>query len=155
MYDIFNIIQIDNMKKILIFYASYGGGHLSAAKSIESVINEQYPDVETKLIDCMKYVNKEVEKITTAAYKRMAQKAPWAWGKIYNASQKGLMAHISSRSNMIMAIKLLKLLRQESPNMVISAHPFSSQMCSYLKRKGSVIYGINSSYYFRYCTGDC
>lgn len=126
------------MKKILIFYASYGGGHLSAAKSIESVINEEYPNIETKLIDCMKYVNKGVEKITTAAYKGMAKKMPWAWGKIYNASQKGVMAHISSRSNVIMAIKLLKLLREENPDMVISAHPFSSQMCAYLKRKGKV-----------------
>lgn len=126
------------MKKILIFYASYGGGHLSAAKSVESVINELYPNIETKLIDCMKYVNKGVEKITTAAYRGMAKKAPWAWGKIYNASQKGVMAHISTKSNAIMAIKLLKLLREEKPDMVISAHPFSSQMCAYLKRKEKV-----------------
>lgn len=126
------------MNKILIFYASYGNGHLSAAKSIENVINEKYPNIETKLVDCMKYVNKGVEKITTGAYRQMAKKAPWAWGRIYNASQKGVLAHISSRSNAIMAIKLLKLLRAENPDMVISAHPFSSQMCAYLKRKGKV-----------------
>ena len=126
------------MKKVLFFYASYGGGHLSAAKSVESVINEKYPNIETKLVDCMKYVNKGVEKITTGAYRQMAKKAPWAWGRIYNASQKGLLAHISSRSNAIMAVKLLKLLRDEKPDMVISAHPFSSQMCAYLKRKGKV-----------------
>ena len=126
------------MKKIIIFYASYGGGHLSAAKSIESVINEKYPNFETKLVDCMKYVNKGLEKITTAAYRGMAKKAPWAWGKIYNASQKGVIAHISTRSNAMMAVKLLKLLREENPDMVISAHPFSSQMCAYLKRKGKV-----------------
>lgn len=126
------------MKKILIFYASYGGGHLSAAKSIESVINEKYPDYETKLVDCMKYVNKGIEKVTTAAYRGMAKKAPWAWGRIYNASQKGVIAHISTRSNAMMAVKLLKLLRAENPDVVISAHPFSSQMCAYLKRKGKV-----------------
>lgn len=126
------------MKKIIIFYASYGGGHLSAARSIESVINEKYPNIETKLVDCMKYVNKGLEKITTAAYRGMAKKAPWAWGKIYNASQKGVMAHISTRSNAMMAVKLLKLLREENPDMVISAHPFSSQMCAYLKRKGKI-----------------
>ena len=30
------------MKKILIFYASYGGGHLSAAKSIQECLETSY-----------------------------------------------------------------------------------------------------------------
>ena len=132
------------MKKILIFYASYGGGHLSAAKSIENVINTNYKDTQTKLIDCMKYVNKGVEKLTTAAYRQMAKKAPWAWGHIYSASQKGILAHISTRSNKIMAVKLLKLLKEEKPDLVISTHPFGSQMCSYLKRKQKRIHMIKS-----------
>jgi len=126
------------MKKILIFYASYGGGHLSAAKSIQDCINKYYPDNETELIDCMKYVNKPIEMITTAAYREMAKKAPWAWGEIYMYSQKGPLAHISSRSNKVLAIKLLKLLREKSPDLIISTHPFGSQMCSYLKRKGKI-----------------
>lgn len=126
------------MNKILIFYASYGGGHLSAAKSIQAYFNNYYPEIETEMIDCMKYVNKPVEKITTAAYREMAKKAPWVWGKIYDKSQKGALAHISSRSNTIMAIKLLKLLRTEQPDLIISTHPFSSQMCNYLKRKGKI-----------------
>lgn len=124
--------------KILIFYASYGGGHLSAAKSIQDCINTYYKNCDTKLIDCMKYVNKPVEKITTAAYREMAKKAPWAWGKIYSDSQKGPLAHLSSRSNKIMAIKLLRLLRAEKPDLIISTHPFGSQMSSYLKRKGKI-----------------
>lgn len=37
-----------------------------------------------------------------------------------------------------MAIKLLRLLRQKQPDLIISTHPFSSQMCSYLKRKGKI-----------------
>lgn len=126
--------------KILIFYASYGGGHLSAAKSIEECIKTNYIDdnIETELIDCMKYVNKTVESVTTAAYREMAKKAPWAWGKIYSDSQKGPLAHISSRSNKILAIKLLKLLREKKPDLIISTHPFGSQMCAYLKRKGKI-----------------
>ena len=31
------------MNKILIFYASYGGGHLTAAKSIYEYITANYP----------------------------------------------------------------------------------------------------------------
>ena len=126
------------MKKVIIFYASYGGGHLNAAKSIQNCILKKYPQIDVELIDCMKYVNITIEKITTAAYREMAKKAPWAWGRIYSDSQKGPLAHISSRSNKIMAIKLLKLLKEKTPDLIISTHPFGSQMCSYLKRKGKI-----------------
>lgn len=124
--------------KVLIFYASYGGGHLNAAKAIESYIMDYYKNIDVELIDCIKYVNKAVEKITTAAYREMAKKAPWAWGKIYANSQKGPLAHITTKSNIVMAIKLLKLLREKQPDLIISTHPFGSQMCSYLKRKGKI-----------------
>ena len=124
--------------KVIIFYASYGGGHLNAAKSIQECILNNYKEIDVELIDCMKYVNITIEKITTAAYREMAKKAPWAWGRIYADSQKGPLAHISSRSNKIMAIKLLKLLREKDPDLIISTHPFGSQMCSYLKRKNKI-----------------
>lgn len=123
---------------ILIFYASYGGGHLNAAKSINEYILNNYGDNCVELIDCMKYVNKTVEKLTTAAYREAAKKVPWVWGRIYSDSQKGPLAHLSTRSNKIMAIKLLRLLREKKPDLIISTHPFSSQMCSYLKRKGKI-----------------
>ena len=126
------------MKKIIIFYASYGGGHLSAAKSIESYLKKNYTDLDVELIDCIKYINKTIDKVSTVAYREMAKKVPWAWGKIYNDSQKGPLAHISSRANSFMAIKLLRLLREKNPDVIISTHPFGSQMCSYLKRKGKI-----------------
>ncbi|MCI9063777.1 MAG: UDP-N-acetylglucosamine--LPS N-acetylglucosamine transferase, partial [Clostridia bacterium] len=126
------------MKKIIIFYASYGGGHLSAAKSIEAYLKNNYTNLDIELIDCMKYINKTIEKVSTAAYREMAKKIPWAWGRIYNDSQKGPLAHISSRANSFMAIKLLRLLREKKPDIIISTHPFGSQMCSYLKRKGKI-----------------
>ncbi len=125
-------------KKVLIFYASYGGGHLSAANSIKQYIDENFPDFETNIVDCMLYVNKPINIITTSAYKNMAKMFPWAWGEVYSHSQKGPIAHISSTANNLMAKKLLKLLKEYKPNIVISTHPFGSQMVSYLKRKALV-----------------
>ena len=124
--------------KIVIFYASYGGGHLNAAKSINDYLLNNYHNVDVELIDCMKYINKTIEKMTTTAYNEMTKKIPWAWGRIYSDSQKGPLAHITSRSNKILAIKLLRLLREKKPDLIISTHPFGSQMCSYLKRKGKI-----------------
>lgn len=126
------------MKKILIFYASYGGGHLSAANSIKQYIDDNFSDCETKLVDCMLYVNKPINRITTTAYKEMVKKFPWAWGEVYSHSQKGPIAHISSTANNLLAKKLLKLLKEYKPDIVISTHPFGSQMVSYLKRKALI-----------------
>lgn len=123
------------MKKILIFYASYGGGHLSAAKSIKAYIDENYKDYETKMIDCVEYISKALDKVTTGVYKEFAKKAPWAWGKVYYKSQEGFIAKVSSTSNKIMAVKIAKLFREYNPDIVISTHPFGSQMTAYLKKK--------------------
>lgn len=125
------------MKKILIFYAAYGGGHYSAAKSIKKYLDDNY-EVETEIIDCIEYINKTLNKMTTSAYKEMARKAPNLWGKVYANSQKGILGHVSSRANKVMAIKLKNLINEMKPDLVVSTHPFSSQMVSYLRRKGKV-----------------
>lgn len=126
------------MKKVIIFYASYGGGHLSAARSIKENMETNYEDIDVKLIDCMEYVNKTVNKITTKAYSEMAKKAPKTWGRVYWKSQKGPLAQISTTSNKILSIKLYKLLKDFEPNLIISTHPFGSQMCAYLKKHGKL-----------------
>ncbi len=126
------------MRKVLIFYASYGGGHLSAAKSIQKYILENYKDTDAEMVDCMKYINKPVEKLTTGAYREMVKTAPKLWEKVYSGSEKGVLSEISKDSNKIMARKLNHLIQEKSPDLIISTHPFSSQMCSYLKRKGKI-----------------
>ncbi len=126
------------MKKIIIFYASYGGGHLSAAKSILKYFESNVPSAEVEMIDCIKYVNKPIERMTTAAYREMAKKAPKLWGKVYSGSEKGVLSRISKDSNKLFSNKLNKLLQNKNPDIVISTHPFSSQMVSYLKKKGKV-----------------
>ena len=90
------------------------------------------------MVDCIEYINKVLNKLTTDAYKEMARKAPSLWGKVYSNSQKGVLGHVSSRTNKVMAIKLKNLIKESNPDLVISTHPFSSQMVSYLKRKGKI-----------------
>jgi len=126
------------MKKILILYGSYGGGHLSAAKAIYNYINENYTDVTVEILDCIENINKYVNIISTKAYTEMAKKAPWAWGKVYKSAEKGPLSKISNNSNKIMARKLNLYLQNYNPDLIISTHPFSSNMCSYLKRKNKL-----------------
>lgn len=126
------------MKKVLIFYAAYGGGHLSAARSIKEYIENNCNDVDINLVDCVKYVNKTLDKLTTTAYNEMAKKAPHLWGSIYSNSQKGILGNISNASNKLMSRKLDDLLQEYNPDLIISTHPFGSQMCTILKKKGKI-----------------
>ena len=126
------------MRKVMIFYASYGGGHLSAARSIKENIETNYKDVEVMLVDCMYYVNKFFDKVTTTAYSEMAKKIPQTWGKVYWHAQSGPIAQISTTSNKLLSKKLNTLLKNFNPELIISTHPFASTMCAYLKKQGKL-----------------
>ena len=125
------------MKNILIFYASYGGGHLSAAKSIKQYIDSHYKNCNVEMCDCMKYIDTKLEKITTDAYKTMAKSAPKTWGELYKLTDReGPITQITNTSNKLFAIKLNKLFKEFKPDIVISTHPFSTQMTAELKKFG-------------------
>lgn len=127
------------MKKILVFYGSYGGGHLSAAKSISSELEGTYGnDVEIRMVDCIEYINKYLNKVSTEAYKELAKKAPWAWKQVYKKSQNGALSHISTATNRLMSLKLNSLLQEFKPDLIISTHPFSTQMCAILKKRNKI-----------------
>ena len=81
---------------ILIFYASYGGGHLSTANALKEALEKNYENMEVEVFDCMEYLNKFINCITVKSYEGLAKKMPKAWGMIYKASRKGLIASISN-----------------------------------------------------------
>ena len=126
------------MNRILIFYGSYGGGHLSASRSIRDYIQSNYPDSEIMMVDCIEYINKLFNKVTTKAYVDFSKNARWIWKQLYYGSESGGLARISNSINRIMAIKLDKLIQEFCPTLIISTHPFSSQMCAILKQKGKL-----------------
>ena len=105
------------MKKILIFYGSYGGGHLSAAKSISKYLEETYgKKIEVQTVDCIEYINKYINKVSTEAYKELAKKAPWVWKHVYKNSQNGALSHISTTTNKLMRYKLNLLIQEFNIN---------------------------------------
>ncbi len=121
--------------KILIYYACYGGGHLSAAKAIKEELERQNQK-QIEMIDFMKYLNKFINNLTVKSYEGMAKTAPKAWGRIYKLSRKGMIARISNSFNKIYAKKLQSQINEIKPDIIISTHPFSTQMCGILKKQG-------------------
>lgn len=126
------------MKKVLIFYGSYGGGHLSAARSIKEYIDANYKDTETCMVDCIEYINKALNKVTTKAYSEMAKNAHWVWKKVYYGAENGPFSRLNDKTQKLLSIKLNKILQTYKPDLIISTHPFSSHMCAILKKKKKI-----------------
>ena len=124
------------MKRVLILYAKYGGGHLSAANAIETYLEEHYMDSQIKVVDCVEEVTPFLSKVTTDAYKNMAKKTPKLWKSIYYKSPKGVLLKASTVAKKYLANHLLDIFNSFLPDIVISVHPFGSQITSYLKEQG-------------------
>ncbi len=126
------------MKKIMISYASYGGGHLSAAKNLKEYIEKNYPDAEVFLFDCMKYINRVIDKVCGSTYSKITTNIPWFWGKIYYNTQEPIFERIMDLSNKVLSYKLGRLLKDLKPDLIISTHFFVGHMCTILKKKGKI-----------------
>lgn len=126
------------MKKIMISYASYGGGHLSAAKNLKEYIEKNYPNTEVFLFDCMKYINRVIDKVCGSTYSKITTNIPWFWEKIYYNTQEPIFERIMSLSNKVLSYKLGRLLKDLKPDLIISTHFFVGHMCTILKKKGKL-----------------
>ena len=131
-------------KKIILLYASIGGGHYKAADGIKNYLLKHYPEHDVEMIDALKYTNKVVDKIVISAYVNMARYSPKFWGEIYSFSEKQYSAvNFSNAVQRVLSIKLLKLFQKENPDIVISTHPFITEMVAILKKKNKFQTNLN------------
>lgn len=63
------------MSRILILYASLGGGHLSAARALGAAF-ESYPSNTVQIEDALAYVNPLLKRGLTETYRQLSENAP-------------------------------------------------------------------------------
>ena len=126
------------MKRIMISYAAYGGGHLAAAQNIKEYIEANHPEVEVFLFDFMRYINKSMDKIGKKTYQQITTNIPWFWGKIYYHTQDPIFEKILALSTKVLSYKLRKIMKEFNPDLIISTHFFFSHMCGILKKQNKI-----------------
>ena len=131
-------------KKVVILYAAVGGGHFKAAEAIKNYILENKPDCKVEMLDALKYTNKAIDKIIVKSYVNMARYSPELWGDIYKLSAKQYsVANFSNAVQKLLSLKLVKYFKQEKPDIIVSTHPFITEMCAVLKKKGQIEAKLN------------
>ncbi|MBS6859473.1 MAG: galactosyldiacylglycerol synthase [Clostridiales bacterium] len=125
--------------KILILSAATGGGHLRASRALQTYILENTQGNEVVIADALKEVNAILDKTCCDGYHFMATKVPRIFGRLYRATNTDTPLYsLVSRFNGAVGVRLLPLLAEEKPDVIISTHPFATEMVSHLKGKGRV-----------------
>ena len=125
--------------KLLILTAATGGGHIRASRAIQAYISEHSADSEVVVVDALKSISNVLNKTVCDGYRFLATKMPKVFGKLYyRTNEKSLLSSLMFRFSGVFSMKLLALLEQEKPDVIISTHPFATEMVSHLKKAGAV-----------------
>lgn len=125
--------------KLLMLYASAGGGHKKAAEVVKSYLQEQDPSHQILLVDTLKEVNWLADKFCCDGYQLVAKYAPGIFGAFYKTADKeSSLADLVPTLTARMSRKLLPLIRQFQPDVILTTYHFSAQMVSHLKGTGQI-----------------
>lgn len=125
--------------KILLLYASAGGGHKRAADALEAYLTAHLPDAQVRVEDALKHVGRAVDMLCCDGYKFSAKHAPQIFGTLYRSTNRDTkFAGLLPRVNGMLAKKLLPLIEEFQPDVILDTYHFAGQMVSYLKVQGLV-----------------
>jgi len=123
--------------RILILSAATGGGHLRASHAVESYILANSKDAVVKVVDTLKIISPVLDKTICDGYHFLATKTPKVFGKMYQQSNKETpLSQFVPKFNNLFSQKLIPLLAEHHPDVIITTHPFINEMISHLKGKG-------------------
>ena len=125
--------------KILILTAATGGGHIRAAVAIEKYLRENCPGIIVQTEDALKVIGSVLDKTICDGYHFLATKAPKMFGKLYaRSNQESHFANLVPKLSGLFRRRLLPMIEESQPDVIITTHPFVTEMISYLKEDGKL-----------------
>lgn len=125
--------------KILISYASAGGGHLSASKAIGEAIKKIDPQSEVEIVDILSFTPFIFRLIYAKGYLFLANRVPFLWGILFtvkedfsNISKGGILYRFFMR---ITARKFIKYVLEKKPDAMIFTHFLPAKIMQDVKEK--------------------
>ena len=123
--------------KMMVLYAQAGGGHRKAAEAIAEQGTSQGHLMQ--LVDALKEVGPLEDQAICGSYRLMARYIPQAFGLLYRQANKETgLSQLTVRLNEFYAHRLLSVIEDCQPDVIISTYHFASEMVSHLKTQGKV-----------------
>jgi len=124
--------------KIMLLTAATGGGHLRAAHAVEQYIRDN-TEYEVVTIDALKAVGRFLDKTVCDSYLFMAKRVPAMFGRLYKRTNKqNLFSDLVPKLSGLFSNQLFTTISEHGPDVIITTHPFATEMVADLKKDGLV-----------------
>lgn len=125
------------MKKVLLFTASAGGGHNSAARAVKDELDKL--DCDTMIVDAVKFASPMLNTVITSGYEASAKYIPNTYGSIYRMSGgKTRKRNLDVLIRQVMGKKLYLLVQSRKPDAIVCTHPFPTMALMKYKEMGII-----------------
>lgn len=124
--------------KIMLLTAATGGGHLRASAAVEQYIRDN-TDYDVVTVDALKAVGRFLDKTVCDSYRFMATRVPAMFGRLYKqTNRQNLFSGLVPKLSGLFSNLLLHAIAPHQPDVILTTHPFATEMVSDLKEDGSI-----------------
>ncbi len=125
------------MLNILIFTASYGGGHWQAARAVAKALLLHQKDLKTEIVDFVELISPTWNRVTSFTYAKSVRNAPSLYGYFYRATNRLKIDPIwEKKFNYLGVQKILGLLQARRPHLIVATYSVAAGAISRLKKQG-------------------
>jgi processive 1,2-diacylglycerol beta-glucosyltransferase len=121
------------MSKVFIFTASTGAGHNLAAQSLKESLDAA--GYQTEVYDAFKEINVALDRLISRGYQQMVMNVPKLYEQMYNQfnSMNPFQQIIFQVLTKIMNPDIVPLINSGKPDLIITTHPFVTNVLGTLK----------------------
>lgn len=128
-----------NKYKIMIMTASVGYGHDQAAQVMKKNLMKEDENVEIEIIDFMDIFPSSIGHLIKSTYLKMIDMVPSWYNLLYQGTMKlNQQSKVNDLFSYKYKKKILALILEANPDLILFTNPFPSTMVSHLKRRGKI-----------------
>jgi processive 1,2-diacylglycerol beta-glucosyltransferase len=126
--------------RILVLTAPVAEGHLSAARALEESLRRSSSEVEVTVCDALAALPRSLRFLLRDAYRWQLRAAPWLFESLFKALCRSRALRWLSRSLVSRrgSRRLLRLVRRQQPDVVVSTWPAATMILGSLRLRGKV-----------------
>jgi processive 1,2-diacylglycerol beta-glucosyltransferase len=126
-------------QRILILTGRYGEGHRQAALALQEAYEHQYPGSDVQVVDYMEWMHPHTHEIGRTLFVKGVSALPRMYGFLFEQTRRpGMITRSMHWLAQFGISRLLQLLEETRPTLVVSTFPPAAAAVSALKERGSI-----------------